>query len=142
MTTVSVFLFVCAGLLPGAVAPNAGGDQGARDGGWVLVRKPPLDPVPSGRVFLESATRDQGAADGGRVLVLKPLYYLGPRHEGYIKRSVGLPGGSLGVYPGVVARTPGIIVERITVEGGRVEITGESIVIEGGRVEIIRRPGQ
>lgn len=120
MTVMSVFVFLGASLLAGADAPTAGGDQDARGDGWVIVRKPRYDLLPMARVAFPEASPQ-------------------PR---YTKRAVGLQGEALPIQVGAVARTPGITVERIRVDGGKVEITAESIVIEGGRVEIIRRPGQ
>jgi hypothetical protein len=120
MTAMSAFLCLGVGLLAGAEAPKAGGDQAARDDGWVIVRKPRSELLSVSRVvFSETMPR-----------------------QGYIKRSVGLSGQTLPTQVGAVAGTPGITVERITLDGGKVEITAGSIVIEGGRAEIIRRPGQ
>ena len=50
-----------------------------------------------------------------------------------------LPGETVAWHAGIIEKSRGLIVERITVEGGRVETTAESIRIEGGTVEIIRR---
>ena len=33
----------------------------------------------------------------------------------------------------------GPVIERITIEGGKVEITGDAIKIDGGKVEITRQ---
>jgi len=41
-------------------------------------------------------------------------------------------------YPN--STTQGLAIERITIEGGRVEISGDRITIEGGKVEIMRQP--
>jgi hypothetical protein len=37
----------------------------------------------------------------------------------------------------VLARDP--VIETIKIEGGKVEITGQSIKVEGGKLEIMRR---
>lgn len=108
-------LLLCAGLLTGAAPPQTS-DQHTRDDGWVLVGRPHYEL----RFALPEAAPQQN----------------------YVKRSVGLGGEALPIRKAVVAAPPMIGVERIIVEGGKVEITAESIKIEGGRVEIIRRPGQ
>ena len=41
------------------------------------------------------------------------------------------------ITPQVPTRDP--VIETIKIEGGKVEITGQSIKVEGGKVEIIRR---
>jgi hypothetical protein len=118
MKSMAGFLFLGASLFIGVDTANAGGDQGAKGVDWVIVRKPRSDLLAqSRRVFTEA-----------------------PTQSGYTKRSVGLQGETLAIRAGVIDKAPGLTVERITVEGGKVEITDESITIEGGRVQIIRRP--
>ena len=111
-------LFLCAGILAGGGPPQAG-DQHTQNG-WVLVRKPLYDLLPASRIVIPEDSPPQR----------------------YIKRSVGLGGETLPIQKAAVAGPPVIHVERIIVEGGKVEITAESIKVEGGRVEIIRRSGQ
>jgi hypothetical protein len=120
MTAIGALLFLGVGLLAGVETPKACGDQAARDDGWVIVPKPRSELLAASRVVFSETML----------------------HQGYIKRSVGLSGQTLPVQVGAAAGRPGITVERITVDGGKVEITAGSIVIEGGRVEIIRRPDQ
>lgn len=66
-------------------------------------------------------------ADGsGRIPVAKFLYDPPPANSDVVVFK----------YPG---KSGGAIIERITVDGGKVEINGDTIKIEGGKVEIIRR---
>jgi len=65
-----------------------------------------------------------------------------PAGLNYVKRLVGLPGETLIIRDGAVVKIPGQVIERITIEGGKVEISGDTIKIKGGRVEIIRQPRQ
>jgi signal peptidase I len=58
----------------------------------------------------------------------------------YVKRLAGLPGETIVIRDGALSKTPGLVIERITVEGGKVEISGDTIKIEGGMVEITRQP--
>jgi hypothetical protein len=57
-----------------------------------------------------------------------------------VKRLVGLPAETAVINDGVLFNMPGPVIERIRVEGGKVEISGNTIKIDGGKVEIIRRP--
>ena len=59
-----------------------------------------------------------------------------------LKGAVGLPLlGTWSVFrDAAMSKMPGLVIERITVEGGKVEISGDTIKIEGGKVEIIRQP--
>ncbi len=75
------------------------------------------------------------------VVVFKyPEIHRAPAGPNYVKRLVGLPGETIVIKDGGVFNTPGPVLERITVEGGKVEISGSTITIEGGKVEIIRQP--
>jgi hypothetical protein len=57
----------------------------------------------------------------------------------------GLSGGRLyrnngeGTFTDITCDPHSPQIERIRIEGGKVEITGDSIRVEGGKVEIIRR---
>jgi hypothetical protein len=62
-----------------------------------------------------------------------------PAPGNYIKRLVGLPGETVILHEGVLTTVPNPAIERITIEGGKVEIRGETITIEGGKVEILRQ---
>jgi signal peptidase I len=62
-----------------------------------------------------------------------------PVPANYIKRLVGLPGETVVIHEGVLFKGPDPVIERITIEGGKVEIRGETIKIEGGKVEILRQ---
>jgi signal peptidase I len=57
----------------------------------------------------------------------------------YIKRLVGLPGETVVIRDGAVVTNTGPVIERITIEGGKVEISGDTIKIEGAKVQIIRQ---
>src|SRR5262245_18973984 len=57
----------------------------------------------------------------------------------YVKRLVGLPGETIVIKDGVLSPTPTPIIERITIDGGKVEIRGDAIKIEGGKVTITRQ---
>lgn len=65
----------------------------------------------------------------------------------YVKRLIGQPGGMTSISEGVafavgeemMSKASERVIERITVEGGKVEISGDTIKIEGGIVEITRR---
>jgi len=57
----------------------------------------------------------------------------------YVKRLVGLPGETIVIKDGVLSPTPGPVIERITIDGGKVEIRGDTIKIEGGKVTITRQ---
>jgi hypothetical protein len=61
-----------------------------------------------------------------------------PTDTNYTKRLVGLSGETIVINRGVLSKPTDPVIERIIVEGGKVEIEGERIKIEGGRVEIIR----
>jgi hypothetical protein len=111
-------------VLLGVDAPKAGA-QGQDEPDKVRVVKFLYDP--------QLAPRD--------VVVFKyPETRRAPADSNYVKRLVGLPGETMVVKDGVVFDTPGPVIERITVEGGKVEISGNTIKIEGGKVEIIRQP--
>lgn len=120
-----------------------------------------LLPLLGALVFLgvdvtKARAQEQPANDPCRLRVAKFLYdgpqpalldvvvfkyeLSGPLASNYIKRLVGLPGETIVIKDGVLFRTPSPVVERITVEGGKVEISGDTIKIEGGKVEIIRQP--
>jgi signal peptidase I len=105
-----------------------------------------------------ASAQDQPANDAARLRIVK-FHYDGPQParldvtvfkypetpktpaaRNYIKRLVGLPGETVVIRDGVLSRTPGPVIERITIEGGKVEISGDLIKIEGGKVEIIRQP--
>jgi hypothetical protein len=58
--------------------------------------------------------------------------------DNYLKRLVGLPGETVVIHKSVMATEAHTAVERITIEGGKVEIHSDTIKIEGGKVEIIR----
>ena len=61
-----------------------------------------------------------------------------PAELNYVKRLVGLPGETIVIRDGAMVQTAGPVIERITIEAGKVEISGDTIKIEGGKVEIIR----
>jgi signal peptidase I len=63
-----------------------------------------------------------------------------PVPANYIKRLVGLPGETVVIQDGVMVGVRGSTIERITIEGGKVEIRGDTIKIDGGKVEILRQP--
>src|SRR5262249_28268917 len=110
-------------------------------------------------LFLNSAgTRasdgEEATGSSDRLLVAKYLYapepsrldvavFKFPAAQGepiagnYIKRLVGLSGETLFIKDGVLYGVPGSTIERITIEGGKFEIRGETIKVEGGKVEII-----
>jgi hypothetical protein len=111
-------------VLLGVEAPKAGA-RGKEEPDQVRVVKFLSDPQP--------ARQD--------VVVFKyPEIRPAPADSNYTKRLVGLSGETIVIKDGVVFNTPGPVIERITVEGGKVEITGNTIKIEGGKVEIIRQP--
>ncbi|HUG67228.1 MAG TPA: S26 family signal peptidase [Pirellulaceae bacterium] len=60
----------------------------------------------------------------------------------YVKPLAGRPGETIVGDDGTVLRIPSWVTERITVEGGTVEVSGDVIKIKGGKVEIIRQPRQ
>jgi signal peptidase I len=103
-----------------------------------------------------AAAGEPPAANPDKVRVAKFLYESQPAHQdvvvfkypatsgqsatqNYVKRLIGLPGETVVVSGGTVVAVPGPLVERITVDGGKVEIRGDTIKIEGGKVEIIRQ---
>jgi len=63
-----------------------------------------------------------------------------PADVDYVKRIVGLPGETIVIKDGALFKIPSPMIERITIEGGKIEITGDIINIDGGKVEIIRQP--
>jgi hypothetical protein len=118
-----------------------------------------LLPVLGALVVLGVAVRTAGAQvqeEPGKVRVAKSLDDINPARldvvvckyppeapaTNYIKRLVGLPGDTVVIRDGAMVQTAGLVIERITVEGGKVEISGDSIKIEGGKVEILRHPRQ
>jgi hypothetical protein len=58
----------------------------------------------------------------------------------YVKSLISLPGAAVVVRDWVMIKISVPVIERITIEGGKVEISGDNIKIEGGKVEIIRQP--
>jgi hypothetical protein len=113
----SAFLFLGAGLLANPVVPKVGDGPSAQDDRWVIVPKPRSELRDAMRVVFDETAQPP-----------------------FTKRAVGLPGEALPIHVGSVVRSPTFTFERITVDGGRVEITPTSIVVVGGRVEIITRP--
>jgi signal peptidase I len=104
----------------------------------------------------KAGAQGQQPDDSGKVRVVKFLYDLQPGRQdvvvfkypevpgtradqNYVKRLVGLPGETIVVRDGVMVKTAGPVIERITIEGGKVEITGDTIKIDGGKVEITRQ---
>jgi hypothetical protein len=104
----------------------------------------------------KARAQEQTTDDLGRVLVVKFLYDPRPARQdvvvfkypetpgkpadmNYAKRLVGHPGETIIIGDGAMFKAPGPVVERITIEGAKVEITGDTIKIEGGKVEITRK---
>jgi hypothetical protein len=109
-----------------------------------------------GAAVLTAQAQEHPAQDSGKIRVAKFLYvpkpaprdvvvFKYPERPGtpaapnYLKRLVGLPGETIVIKDGSTFRSPGPVIERITIEGGKVEISGDTIKIEGGRVEITRQ---
>ena len=124
MTAYRLLLLVAVSLFLSPGATNAGDDEKPR---WATDRESGADWLR----FNASQLPRQGllAPDGesawtaDRVLDVRWLRY---DHQ----------------LPGVSQKAPGAAIERITIAGGKVEISGDVIKIDGGKVEIIRRSGQ
>lgn len=128
MNAMRLVLAISASMLLGAGVPKAEAqEQLTEDSGKVLVTKFLYDVQP--------ARLD--------VVVFKyPATPAAPLQQNYVKRLVGLPGETIVAKDRVLLAIPGLVTERITIEGGKVEITGDTIKIEGSKVEIMRQRRQ
>ena len=126
MNAMQLLSLLGALVLLGADVPKAGAqEQQTEESGKLRVVKFPYDS--------EAARQD--------VVVFKyPEATRTGAERNYVKRLVGLPGETIVIRDGVRVTSPDLVIERITIEGGKVEISGGTIRIEGGKVEITRRP--
>ena len=99
--------------------------------GTAAAAEPPAD----GRIRVQKFPYDAPRPVTADVVIFKYPHTDPPAD--YVKRLVGLPGERVVVRDGELTKVRPRV-ETITVEGGRVEITGETIRIDGGKVTIRR----
>lgn len=81
-----------------------------------------------GLAVSKANAQGQEGDDSGKVRIVKFHYDPQPARQDVVVFK----------YP----QTPAPVIERTTIEGGKVEITGDTIKIDGGKVEITRQSRQ